>query len=311
MNILKLKDEITALKEKHNAIILAHNYQLDEVQEIADYTGDSFGLSKLAASTTADVIVFCGVKFMAESAYILSPEKTVLQPDLKAGCPLAESINPEELQAKKEEYPEAAVVCYVNSSAEIKALSDICCTSSNAAGIVNSLEENQVLFVPDKNLADYVAGNTEKEIIPWDGCCATHNAVTAADVHELRNLYPDGIVTVHPECRPEVIALADHVGSTAEMIRFAKETDSEKIIIGTEMGTLYKLKKDNPDKKFYLLSRELVCSDMKLNNLEKIKAALETMQHQVTVPENIRKAAFRSLDRMLQVKTNKTSYCQL
>ena len=311
MNILKLKDEITALKEKHNAIILAHNYQLDEVQEIADYTGDSFGLSKLAASTTADVIVFCGVKFMAESAYILSPEKTVLQPDLKAGCPLAESINPEELQAKKEEYPEAAVVCYVNSSAEIKALSDICCTSSNAAGIVNSLEENQVLFVPDKNLADYVAGNTEKEIIPWDGCCATHNAVTAADVHELRNLYPDGIVTVHPECRPEVIALADHVGSTAEMIRFAKETDSEKIIIGTEMGTLYKLKKDNPDKKFYLLSRELVCSDMKLNNLEKIKAALETMQHQVNVPENIRKAAFRSLDRMLQVKTNKTSYCQL
>ncbi len=311
MNILKLKGEIAALKEKHNAIILAHNYQLDEVQEIADYTGDSFGLSKLAASTTADVIVFCGVKFMAESAYILSPEKTVLQPDIEAGCPLAESINPEQLQTKKEEYPEAAVVCYVNSSAEIKALSDICCTSSNAIEIVNSLEENQVLFVPDKNLAGYVAGNTEKEIIPWDGCCATHDAVTANDVYKLRNLYPDGVITVHPECRPEVIALADHVGSTAEIIRFAKETASEKIIIGTEMGTLYKLKKDNPNKEFYLLSRELVCSDMKLNNLEKIKAALETMQHQVTVPEKIRKAAFRSLDRMLQVKIKKVSYCRL
>ncbi len=302
MNKAELKAEIAALKKRHKAVILAHNYQVDEVQEIADYTGDSFALSKLAASITAEVIVLCGVRFMAESAYILSPDKTILQPDIQAGCPLAESINPEGLEAKKKEYPEAAVVCYVNSSAEIKALSDICCTSSNAVEVVNSLKEREVIFVPDKNLASFVAVYTDKKIIPWEGCCATHNEVTVDDVYKLRNLYPDGVVTVHPECRSEVTALADHVGSTNQIIKFAKETAAKKIIVGTEIGTLFKLKKDNPQKEFYLLSRKLICPDMKLNNMAKIKDALTYMQHQITVPDRIRKPAFRSLNRMLQVK---------
>lgn len=301
MNSSELKGEISALKEKHNAIILAHNYQIDEVQEIADYTGDSFGLSKLAASTAADVIVFCGVHFMAESAFILSPDKTVLLPDLQAGCPLADTITPEGLLAKKKKYPKAAVVCYVNSSAEVKALSDICCTSSNAVKVVNSLEENQVLFVPDKNLASYVAGNTAKEIIPWEGCCITHHSVTVADVKKVRDLHPDGVIIVHPECRPEVAAMADHVGSTSEIQKFSRETTLKKLIIGTEMGALYRLQLENPDKKFYLLSQGLICPNMKLINLEKIKDALETLQPQVTVPDKIRKSAFNALDRMLQV----------
>ena len=302
LNISDLKNEISILKEKHNAIILAHNYQINEVQEVADYTGDSFDLSKQAASTDSDVIVFCGVHFMAESAYILCPDKIVLQPDPEAGCPLADSITPEDLVAKKEEYPEAAVVCYINSSAAIKALSDISCTSSNAIKIVNSLEEKQIIFVPDKNLASYVAKNTVKEIIPWQGCCATHNMVSVDDVYKARDLHPDGVIIVHPECPPEVVAMADHVGSTTEIIRFSKKTTSKKIIIGTEMGTLYKLKKENPDKEFYLLSRQLICPSMKLNNLKKIKDALETMHPQITVPDKIREAAFRSLDRMMRVQ---------
>ncbi len=302
MNNSDLKSKIAALKEKHNAIILAHNYQIDEVQDIADYTGDSFDLSKLAASTIAEVIVFCGVHFMAESAFILSPDKTVLLPDLQSGCPLADSITPEGLLAKKEEYPKAAVVCYINSSAMVKALSDICCTSANAVKVVNSLEEDQILFVPDKNLASYVAGDTTKEIIPWEGCCVTHHGVTVDDVYKARDLHPDGVIIVHPECRPEVAAMVDHVGSTTEILRFSRETNSKKLVIGTEMGTLYKLKKDNPDKEFYLLSEELICPNMKLNNLEKIKDALETMQLQVTVPDKTRKAAFQALDRMLQVQ---------
>lgn len=302
MNILELKSEISTLKEKHNAVILAHNYQMDEVQEVADYTGDSFDLSRQAASSDSDVIVFCGVCFMAESAFILCPNKIVLQPDLEAGCPLADSITPEDLIAKKEEFPEAKVVCYINSSAAIKALSDISCTSSNAIEVVNSLEENQIIFVPDKNLASYVAKNTDKEIIPWKGCCATHNAVSVDDVYKVRKLHPDGVIVVHPECPPEVVAMADHVGSTTEIIRFSKKTTSKKIIIGTEMGTLYKLKKENPDKEFYLLSQQLICPSMKLNNLKKIKDVLETMHPQITVSDKIREAAFKSLDRMMRVQ---------
>jgi len=301
LNSSDLKEEISDLKVKRNAIILAHNYQIDEVQEVADYTGDSFGLSKLAASTDAEVIVFCGVLFMAESAVILSPEKIVLQPDLQAGCPLADSITPEALQAKKKEYPGAVVVCYVNSSADVKALSDICCTSANAVKVVNSLAEQQVLFVPDKNLACYVAAHTKKEIIPWDGCCSIHHKVIVDDLHKQRELHPDGIIVVHPECRPEVTALADFVGSTAEIIRIARETASNKLIIGTEIGTLYRLKNDNPHKEFHLVSEELICPDMKLNNLSKIRDALLNKQPQVIVPVQTRKEAFAALERMLQV----------
>ncbi len=301
MNTSELRTEITALKEKENAIILAHYYQLDEVQEIADYTGDSFGLSEQAASTEADVIVFCGVKFMAESACILSPQKTVLLPEQEAGCPLADEISPEDLVALKKNYPEAAVVCYVNSSAEIKALSDICCTSSNAIDVVNSLDEKQVLFVPDRNLASYVAGYTDKEIIAWDGCCPTHDAMTADDVYRIRKTHPGCVVTVHPECRPEVTALADHVGSTAGIIKYARETPAKKIVIGTEKGTLYQLKKENPGKEFYLLSDKLVCPTMKVISLEKLRNALKNKMHRVTVVESVIEKANLALNRMLEV----------
>lgn len=297
-----LINEIKTLKEKRNAIIMAHNYQLDEVQEIADFTGDSFELSKKATSESAGTIVFCGVHFMAESAYILSPEKTVLLPDPQAGCPLADTITPEALMARKEEYPEAAVVCYINSPASVKALSDICCTSSNAVRVVNSLEAKQVLFVPDKNLAAFVAGQSDKEIIPWEGCCVTHDSVSVDDVTKARANYPDGVIIVHPECRPEVTAMADHIGSTTEIIRFAAETKAKKIVIGTEMGTLYKLTKTSPDKEFYLLSTSLICPTMKLITRKKIKNALETMHPQITVPEEVRKAASTALDRMLQIQ---------
>lgn len=302
MNLLDIKEEIKQLKAERRAVILAHNYQRDEVQEIADHTGDSFALSKLAASTEAEIIVFCGVLFMAESACILSPDKTILLPDLEAGCPLADSITAETLQRKKEEHPNAAVVSYVNSSAEVKALSDICCTSSNAVQIVNSLEEEEVIFVPDRNLAAFVARNTDKVIIPWDGCCVTHYHMTKEDVSRQRELHPNAPISVHPECRPEVVALADHVGSTSAIIDYAASVPEDKIIIGTEAGTLYRLQKDNPGKEFILLSQGLVCPNMKLVTLESIKIALEALEPRVQVPDEVRKNAYRALDRMLTVK---------
>lgn len=302
MNLLHLTEEINRLKEERHAVILAHNYQREEVQEIADYTGDSFALSKLAASADAEVIVFCGVLFMAQSAYILSPEKTILLPDLRAGCPLADSITADVLRRKKEEYPDAAVVAYINSSAEVKAISDICCTSSNAVQVVNYLDEEEVIFVPDRNLATFVSRNTCKVIIPWDGFCITHYHITAEDVLRQRELYPNAPISVHPECRPEVVAMADHVGSTSAIIDYAAKVPSERIIIGTEAGTLYKLKKDNPGKEFILLSLDLVCPNMKLVTLENIKAALETLTPQITVPDKVREGAYRALDRMLAVK---------
>lgn len=301
MAVDELALEIRKLKAERNAVILAHYYQIEEIQEIADFKGDSFALSRQAASTDADVIVFCGVHFMAESAAILSPQKTVLLPDPSAGCPLADMITPAGLRAKKEEYPQAAVVSYVNSSAEIKAMSDICCTSSNAVRVVNSLPEKQIIFVPDYNLAHYVAAQTSKEIIPWEGHCITHYHITAEDVQKARELYPAGFITVHPECRPEVVALADHVGSTSAILKFARETSSRQVIVGTEMGTLYLLQKESPDKEFYFLTPDLVCRNMKKNDLQKVRQALEEMQPQITVPEEIRKAAYQALERMLQV----------
>ncbi len=302
MDNLQLKKEIDNLKKKRRAIILAHNYQSDQVQAIADFTGDSFALSEQAASTDADVLVFCGVHFMAESAYILSPEKTVLLPDLQAGCPLADMITPEALLRKKEEYPEAAVVAYINSSAEIKALSDVCCTSSNAVAVVDYLEADTVLFVPDRNLAAYIARSTEKEIIPWDGYCLTHHHITKDVLLSKREQHPEALIAVHPECRPEVVALADYVGSTTGIIDYASTAPAQKIIIGTESGTLYALRKNNPDKEFILLSPDLVCPTMKLITLEKIKTALETLTPQITVPDEVREKAHQALEKMLTVR---------
>ncbi|MHB1128193.1 MAG: quinolinate synthase NadA [Bacillota bacterium] len=292
---------IKRLKKERNAIILAHNYQSEEIQAIADYVGDSFGLSQTAASAKEEVIVFCGVHFMAESAAILSPEKTVLLPEKYAGCPLADMINEDDLFRKKQEYPDAAVVCYINSSAAVKAESDICCTSSNAVQVVNSLRERRVLFVPDGNLAHWVAGQTDKEVIPWEGYCTTHNRVTLEDILQVKEAHPDAMVLVHPECRPEVVAEADFAGSTSAIIKTARETDATKIVVGTEMGVIYRLRKDSPDKRFYLLSPGLICPNMKMTNLNKVAIALETLTPRITVSPEVRQGALRALERMLAV----------
>jgi quinolinate synthase len=295
-------EKIARLKQEQNAIILAHNYQIEEVQDVADYVGDSFELSRIAADSDADIIVFCGVHFMAESAAILAPDKTVLLPDLNAGCPLADMIDVEQLRAFKKQYPGAAVVTYINSTAAVKAESDICITSANAVKVVNSLTEDQVLFVPDGNLAHFVAQRTSKTIIPWAGYCNTHHRVTVEDVEQARKLHPEAVLVVHPECRPEVVALADAALGTGGMIRYSKETTVKDILIGTEMGMLHRLKKECPDKNFILLSPKLICPNMKYTNLEKILASLQNREHIITVPPEIRNRAVLALERMLAVK---------
>ncbi|MDW7740565.1 MAG: quinolinate synthase NadA [Bacillota bacterium] len=301
MDNRKIITKIDKLKNTRNAVILAHNYQIDEVQDAADYVGDSFELSRLAAESDADVIVFCGVHFMAESAAILSPQKTVLLPDLSAGCPLANMITAEELQELKEKHPGAAVATYINSSAAVKALSDICVTSANAVKVVNSLEEDKILFVPDGNLAHFVAQRTEKTIIPWPGYCITHHRVSPEDIEKARKEHPHAVVVVHPECRPDVVALADEALGTGGMIKYARETEYEELIIGTEMGMLHRLKKEAPDKKFYLLSTGLICPNMKYTTLEKILSALENNQNVITVSAEVREGALKALQRMLSV----------
>jgi quinolinate synthase len=297
-----LAEKILALKEERDALILAHNYQAEDVQLIADYVGDSFGLSQQAANATQQVIVFCGVHFMAESAYILAPDKTVLLPDKNAGCPLADTINEISLQEAKEKYPEAAVVCYVNSSAAVKAISDVCCTSSNALQVINGIDAPQILFVPDKNLAHWVQQHTAKEIIPWPGACVTHQRVNPQHVKKVRELYPAAPIAVHPECEPEIVAMADFVGSTTAIINFAKNCPEQEVIIGTEMGVITKLQREAPDKKYYLLSQGLICPNMKKTNLHNIHAALESLEPRIIVPEPIRSQAHFALEKMLTYK---------
>ncbi len=294
--------KIKELKEKRKAIILVHNYQKGELQDIGDFVGDSLDLSRAAAQTDGEVIVFCGVYFMAEVAAILSPEKTVLLPVLEAGCPLADMITPEKLQRMKKEYPQAAVVCYVNSPSEVKAESDICCTSSNAIQIVNSLTDyKQVIFVPDKNLGRYVATKTDKEIVFWEGFCPTHHDVLPEDIFQAKREHPTAKVVVHPECRLEVIKLADEALSTGGIVKYVHKTPAKEIIIGTEKGIIHRLQKENPEKKFYLASEKLICPDMKLTNLGKVATALEKMKYQIKVPEDIRVKAKNALERMLAV----------
>jgi quinolinate synthase len=293
--------EIDKLKKERQAVILAHNYQPDAVQDIADFVGDSLALSRYAAASKAKAVVLAGVRFMAESASILAPEKIILLPDSQAGCPLADSIDVAALRQAKTRYPDAAVVCYVNTTADVKAESDICCTSSNAVAVVQSLPQRQILFVPDRNLARFVARFTDKEIIPWEGGCITHYRVTREQLEQARAAHPGAEVLVHPECRPEVTEAADFAGSTAAIIKRARESAAEEFLIGTEMGILYRLQLDNPAKKFYLLSPDLVCPDMKLTNLEKIARSLREMQPAVRVPEAIRSRACRALERMLAI----------
>jgi quinolinate synthase len=320
-----LTEEIRELKEKRNAIIIAHNYQRGEVQDIADYTGDSLELARIAAETDCEVIVFCGVNFMAESASILSPEKTVILPALNAFCPMADMITVDEprklqyafpgfeteslysfpvhftLMDIKKSHPNVPVVAYVNTTAAVKAASDICCTSANAVKIVESLPDDKVICVPDKNLSAWIAYNTNKEIISWDGFCHVHERVTVKDVEKARKEHSNALLLAHPECPIDVLLKADYVTSTSGMLKFAQTSDVQEFIIGTEIDLLYRLRKDNPDKKFYPLRKDMICPNMKKTNLKSLLNSLQTMTHVIKVPEEIRIPAKESLNRMLAV----------
>jgi len=297
-----LVEKILELKKTRNAVILAHNYQRGEVQDIADFVGDSLGLSQNAAKTDAGVIVFCGVHFMAETASILCPDKVILLPDARAGCPMANMITAGDLMSKKEEVPGASVVCYVNSSAEVKAESDICCTSANAVKVVRSIDhDSEIIFVPDQYLGHYVASKTGRKMILWPGFCPTHIKILPQHIKKKKKEYPRAKVVVHPECRPEVIALADEVLSTGGMIKFAQETEAGEIIVGTETGIIHRLSKFNPDKKFIPASEEAVCPNMKRITLEKVLWSLEKMSSEVKVPEEVRLRAKLAVDRMLAI----------
>jgi len=298
----ELREKIIELKKEKNAIILAHNYQRDEVQEIADICGDSLGLSIEASKSDAEVIVFCGVHFMAESASILSPEKAVILPRLEAGCPMADMVTAKALIEKQKEYPHAETVCYVNSTAEVKAVSDICCTSANAINVVNSVEKDTVLMVPDKNLAMNTAKFTSKKVIPWEGFCPTHHLLKEEDVIRAKEDHPLALLVVHPECPPDVVKHADHVCSTSGMYSFVKDNPSKEFIIGTEQGILYRMKKENPDKTFHLpADNVMICPNMKLTRLIDVLSALETLSPVVKVEKDIREKAYRALKRMIDV----------
>jgi quinolinate synthase len=299
----ELKERLLQLKKEKNAIILAHYYQRDEIQEVADFRGDSFLLAQKAAQTDADVIVFCGVHFMGESAKILAPDKTVLIPDERAGCPMADMVNVDGLRKLKAQHPDATVVTYINSSADVKAETDIVCTSSNAIKIVNSVTTRKVIWVPDKNLGHYVSQHTDKEMIIWEGYCNTHDMLTIKDIEEMKAAHPNAEVVVHPECRPEVVAAADYVGSTTAIIKYCKESPSTEFIVGTEDGTGYQLRKDSPHKTFHFASKYLVCPNMKVNNLKKLVRCLERMEPEIYVPPAVADKARRSLERMLEVAT--------
>ncbi len=297
---VELIDRILSLKGRRKAVILAHNYQLGEVQDIADFVGDSLGLSQNAARTDAEVIVFCGVHFMAETASILCPDKTVLLPDINAGCPMADMITAERLKEKKRDLPGVTVVCYINSSAEVKAESDVCCTSANAVNIIESLDAREILFVPDQYLGHYISTKTDKKVILWPGFCPTHVRIQAQAVAKLKLEYPQAEVVAHPECRPDVITLADRVLSTGGICRFAQQTEAKEIIVGTEIGILHRLRKENPGKKFIPASEQAICPRMKLITLENILWSLEEMAPEVKVPEGIRIRAKAAVDRMLE-----------
>ncbi|HEY8421166.1 MAG TPA: quinolinate synthase NadA [Thermoclostridium sp.] len=294
--------EIKRMKREKNAVIVAHNYQVDEVQELADVVGDSFKLSQYCASTNADIVVFCGVHFMAESAKILSPGKTVLLPEIDAGCPMADMVTAEALTEEKKKYPDAAVVCYINTSAAVKAECDICCTSSNALKVVRSIPNDEILFVPDRNLGSFIAQQVpEKKFHLWNGFCITHHRVGRDDVEKAKSIHPDALVLAHPECRQEVLEMADYVGSTAQIIEYAKKNSHDKYLIATEMGILHQLRKDNPDKTFYLLTQGLVCPNMKKTSVESVYNALKYNRYEINLDKEVIERARRSLEAMLAI----------
>jgi quinolinate synthase len=292
--------KIEQLKKERNAAILAHNYQLAEVQDIADHTGDSLEVSRVAARTDKKVIVFCGVYFMAETASILCPDKTILIPDPQAGCPMANMITAEDVRQLKERYPKAIVVGYVNTPAEVKAELDICCTSTNAVDIISKLKSTEeIIFVPDKYLADYVSKKTNRRLIAWEGYCPTHVKILPEDIIKKIRQYPGAKVMVHPECRPEVIELADEVLSTGKMCQYAKKSHDKEFIVGTEVGIIHRLQKDNPDKKFYPASEHALCPNMKRTTLEKVLWSLEENKTEVRVPDDIRQRSLKAINKML------------
>ncbi len=297
-----LVKQIKELKKTRNAVLLVHNYQLPEVQEVADFRGDSLELSRIASRTEAKVIVFCGVHFMAETASILCPGKTILLPDAGAGCPMANMITAQELIDLKKKHPRAVAVGYVNTSAEVKAELDICCTSTNAVAVVNYLKnEKEIIFVPDKYLGDYVSKKTGRKLILWNGFCPTHVRILPEDILREKKFHPRAKVMVHPECRPAVAAMADAVLSTSGMGKFARETPAKEMIVGTEVGIIYRLKTDNPDKEFYPASERAVCPNMKRTTLEKILVSLQDLREEVRVSDAIRVRARKAIDRMLEI----------
>ena len=326
LDLITLQDQILKYKKEKQAIILSHNYQRDEIQEIADFVGDSLELSRIAATRDCSMIVFCGVHFMAESASILSPDKTVLLPEVQAGCPMADMIRvdaprpvrksfpgfdnppayvyPPEFTLKdiKRQYPGVPVVAYVNTTAEVKAESDICCTSANVVKVIESLPGDAVICVPDKNLSRWAAKNTKKTVIAWDGYCNVHERVTVDDVQRARNEHPKAVLMAHPECRIEVLEMADHVTSTSGMLRFAMASSEKEFIVGTEIGLMHRLRKENPEKTFYPLRKDMVCPNMKKTTLQSVLRAFKENTYVVNVPEHIRIPAKRALDRMLEVR---------
>ncbi len=302
MNQEDLIRNILRLKQQKNAVILAHNYQPPAIQDIADMTGDSLELSRKAASTTADIIVFCGVAFMAETAAILNPGKTVLLPRLDAGCPMADMITPDDVRAVRAEHPEIPIVTYVNSTAAVKAESTVCCTSANSIHVVESFKEHDAVYMaPDQNLAKYTARHTRKKVYHWNGYCPIHHNLTVEAVQEKKKEHPDALFLAHPECPPEILDLADMVQSTSGMLRFVAESSHEAFIIGTEEGILHPMRKKNPEKRFYSFSDTMVCPDMKKTSLEDVLRAMETLQPRVSVPEEIRIRALDAVERMLNI----------
>jgi len=298
----KLLTRIEQLTEQRKAVILAHNYQPGEIQDLADFTGDSLGLSIKASQTDAETIVFCGVLFMAETAAILSPEKTVLLPEKTAGCPMADMITAEQLRQLKQKYPDALVVCYVNSSAEVKAESDYCCTSANAVEVVNSLpDDKRIIFVPDQHLGRFVADRTGRDLILWPGYCTTHVVITEDDIKAAKAEHPDAIVMAHPECNEPVKALSDELLSTSQMLKLAAQGTANQFIVATETGIIHSLKKQNPDVEFIPASNRAICPNMKKITLDKVIASLEEMQYEINVPEAISIRAKKALDRMVEI----------
>jgi quinolinate synthase len=301
MPLTAKQQEVRDWLARRHAILLAHNYQPPEIQDVADFLGDSLGLSITAAKTSAEIIVFAGVHFMAETAAILCPDKTVLLPRMDAGCFMADTITPEALRDRRAELPGVPVVTYVNSSAAVKAESDICCTSANAVQVVKSLAAPRVLMVPDRNLALYTAQRTGQEVLFWEGCCNIHDALSVAEVQACRAAHPGAVFLAHPECRPEVLTLADVIRSTSGMLAYARQASAQEFIIGTEMGILYTLHKENPGKRFYSPSERLLCPDMKRITLDDLLAALQENRYQITLPEDVRLRALKAVERMLAV----------